>query len=125
MCRNPLYFFSLLGAFGIGFATETLTIPFIILLSFGLYYPKIISAEEKRLKELFGEAFEDYCRSVPCFFPKVSLLKGAEPEGYPVSTRVVRHCLCEALWFVWIVGFIELAAAFHETGMIPSFFFLY
>lgn len=125
MCRNPLYFFSMLGAFGIGFATETFTMPIVVLLAFMIYYPRIIHEEEKRLKGLFGADYENYSHSVPCFFPKISLLKGAEPDEYPVSTRIVRHCLFEALWFVWIMGFIELIAAFHEVGVLKPLFVLY
>ncbi|TFH42699.1 MAG: isoprenylcysteine carboxylmethyltransferase family protein, partial [ANME-2 cluster archaeon] len=46
MCRNPLYFFSLLGALGVGFASETCLIPLIILLAFSMYYPFVIKSEE-------------------------------------------------------------------------------
>ena len=125
MCRNPLYFFSMIGALGVGLATETFTIPLILLFFFVLYYPGVITAEEKRLKDLFGESFETYRREVPCFFPKWSRLAGAEPNDYPVSTRTVRHCLFDALWFVWIVGLIELVSAFHEAGWLPTPLILY
>jgi len=30
MCRNPLYFFSLIGALGVGFASENVLIPFLV-----------------------------------------------------------------------------------------------
>jgi len=46
MCRNPLYFFSLLGALGVGLTTETLLIPFVILIAFVGYYPNVIKSEE-------------------------------------------------------------------------------
>ncbi len=49
--RNPLYFFSLLGAIGVGFASETLLIPFIIMIAFVLYYPSVIRCEEAKLKK--------------------------------------------------------------------------
>jgi len=51
-CRNPLYFFSLLGGVGVGLASETLTIPLVILIGFALYYPFVIRAEEKKLHRL-------------------------------------------------------------------------
>lgn len=124
-CRNPLYFFSFLGAIGIGLATETIFMPCCIAIAFSCYYPFIIRNEEKRLRLLFGEGFEDYQREVPCFFPKFSLLKGNEPKDYPVCTKTVRHCLCEALWFVWLIGIIELLAAFREVGCLPTCWLIY
>jgi protein-S-isoprenylcysteine O-methyltransferase Ste14 len=37
MCRNPLYFFSLLGAVGVGLASETFTLPVALFLIFTIY----------------------------------------------------------------------------------------
>ncbi|MEN6347994.1 MAG: hypothetical protein ABFD08_01155 [Syntrophomonas sp.] len=34
LCRNPLYFFSLIGAVGVGFSAETLTLPVVLFLIF-------------------------------------------------------------------------------------------
>lgn len=125
MCRNPLYFFSCVGSFGVGLATETITIPLLIMLVFTLYYPSVILAEERRLSELFGDAFDEYRKRVPCFLPKISLLKEAEPNNYQVSTRSLRHSLFDALWFIWIIGLLELIAALHDVGYLPTLLFLY
>ena len=69
ICRNPLYFFSMLGAVGIGCATETLTFPIVLIILFALYYPFVIKGEENRLRQLFGDEFEEYTQKVPAFFP--------------------------------------------------------
>jgi len=45
--RHPLYFFSLMGGVGVGFASETLSIPAAIAVAFALYYPFVIRSEEK------------------------------------------------------------------------------
>jgi protein-S-isoprenylcysteine O-methyltransferase Ste14 len=37
ICRNPLYFFSMIGTLGIGFATETFTFPIIFMLLFAIF----------------------------------------------------------------------------------------
>src|SRR4030042_2465754 len=58
--RNPLYFFNMLGGVGLGLATETLTIPVIIILGFVIYYPNAIRQEEKDLIERFGKGYEEY-----------------------------------------------------------------
>ena len=49
LCRNPLYFFSLLGVMGVGFASETLVVPGILVLGFAAYYPFVVRAEENKL----------------------------------------------------------------------------
>ncbi|MBW2602992.1 MAG: isoprenylcysteine carboxylmethyltransferase family protein [Deltaproteobacteria bacterium] len=74
MCRNPLYFFSLLGALGLGFATESFLIPLFILIGFAVYYPFVIKSEERELAKLHKNEFEVYLKKVPTFFPKLSYL---------------------------------------------------
>mgnify|MGYP003732046007 CR=1 FL=1 len=44
--RNPLYFFSLIGAIGVGFASESFLLPLLITAGFSIYYPFVIKAEE-------------------------------------------------------------------------------
>ena len=55
--RNPLYFFSFVGAVGLGLATETFTFGVVFALWFVLFYPAVIRAEEQRLSELHGARF--------------------------------------------------------------------
>jgi protein-S-isoprenylcysteine O-methyltransferase Ste14 len=121
--RNPLYFFSLLGAVGVGLATETITVPLIILIAFALYYPFVIQEEEKRLHSIHGKRFDDYCRAIPRFFPTFS--RFTEPDSYVVKPKVYRKRVLNALWFVWLLGIFELIEAFHEYGVVPIFLKLY
>lgn len=123
MCRNPLYFFSLLGSVGVGFATETIIIPAIILVGFVSYYPHVIKGEEKELRELHKERFLAYCNNTPRFFPKLSHFY--EPEEYLVRPSIFRKNIFDALWFVWILGILEFAESLHESGIIPSLLRLY
>jgi len=123
LSRNPLYFFSLLGAIGVGMVTETLTIPVVIAAGFALYYPSVIREEESRLAEIHGDEYMEYRLNTPLFLPSISLLK--EPEEYTVNPRIFRKSIFEALWFVWILGIIELLEEFHATGVIPTLFHLY
>ena len=85
VCRNPLYFFSMLGGLGVGLATETLTIPALILLAFAVYYPFVIHYEENKLLTVHGEDFKNYFQTVPRFWPKWTLL--IEPEEYAVTQK--------------------------------------
>jgi protein-S-isoprenylcysteine O-methyltransferase Ste14 len=123
MCRNPLYFFSCLGALGIGFASETLLIPLVILVVFAIYYPGVIRHEESQLKRIHGEQFADYFNTVPRFFPRISYLQ--EPQEYVTKPIVFRKHIFSALWFIWLVGVVELIEQLHELEVLPNFFQIY
>jgi protein-S-isoprenylcysteine O-methyltransferase Ste14 len=120
MCRNPLYFFSLLGALGVGLASETLLIPLVILVGFVGYYPLVIKREEAELLRLHKSEFEIYQKQVPKFFPKVSLLK--EPEEYILKPMVFKRHLFNALWFIWLIGILEFIEGLHTLNVFPTIF---
>ena len=121
VCRNPLYFFSAVGAVGVAFGSATLAGPVLVAICFALYYPSIIKAEERRLAEIHGESFARYCSEVPAFFPR---LKGATtPATYQIQTRLVFHSMTEATWFVWLTMFIHLLYQVHQrTNYLPTLF---
>ena len=121
--RNPLYFFSLLGGVGVGLATETFTVPIAIAAMFTFYYPFVIRHEEEKLRMHHSEEFETYFRSVPRFWPKWSLLD--EPKEYIVAPKVFRRHMYSALWFVWIVGILELLETFRELGVLSALLSIY
>jgi hypothetical protein len=123
MSRNPLYFFSAIGAIGVGFASETLTFPAIFIVVFALYYPAVIKSEEKRLKEIHGADYEDYAKRVPLFFPRLSHF--SEPEDYTVKPIIFRKHIFSALWFIWIVGILEMFEGLREIGVFSSLWSLY
>jgi protein-S-isoprenylcysteine O-methyltransferase Ste14 len=123
MCRNPLYFFSLLGAVGVGLATKTISVPFVIFVLFMVYYPFVIRREEERLARLHGVSFEEYRRKVPRFFPSFSLYK--EPEEYAIKPGFLRGRFLDSLWFVWLIGMLGLIETLHRHNIIPVYFRLY
>jgi len=121
--RNPLYFLSLVGCIGVGLCSETILIPVILLIAFVLYYPGVMSREEARLREVHGEAFEQYIAATPRFFPSISRFR--EPESYVVNPRLYRREVFRALWFVWLVGLLEIIEQAHELGYLPSLWSIY
>lgn len=83
--RNPIY----LGNFllGLGFCLATWAwMPWMVgvyIAGFFLQYSLIISLEETRLRELFGEQYEKYVQAVPRFLPRLSSYQGknnVEPD---------------------------------------------
>ena len=123
ICRNPLYFFSMLGIVGVGFSTETFTFPIVFMLLFALYYPFVIKSEENHLRKMFGAAFEEYTEKVPAFFPSFSTFE--EPHTYIVNPAVYRKHIFSALWFIWIVGILELIKGMKEIGFLTNLWSLY
>jgi protein-S-isoprenylcysteine O-methyltransferase Ste14 len=123
MSRNPLYFFSLLGAVGVALATETLLFPVLVLLAFAAYYPFVIRSEESVLLKRHGKAFANYLQTVPRFFPKLSNLM--EPDTYVVRPKVIKRHMLDALWFVWLLGFLEIIEVLHELNLLPTLLWVY
>lgn len=123
LCRNPLYFFSAIGALGVGLATETITVPVVAILLFAISYPSVIRTEEKALAEIHGDEFTSYLSKTPRFLPRLSLYQ--EPGEYLVNPVMFRRAMFDALWFVWLVGILELAEALREAGILPALLNLY
>jgi len=121
--RNPLYFFSFLGASGVGFATETVTIPLAIICLFLLFYYITINNEERYLMDLFGNDFKSYYNKVPRFYPKIDLLY--EPDEYIVNPLIFRKRMLDSLWFIWAAGLFELVEMLHKYKLIPVLIRIY
>jgi protein-S-isoprenylcysteine O-methyltransferase Ste14 len=115
--RNPLYVFSCIGMVGVGLATETITYPVLFLLIFGLYYPGIMAREERRLEDLFGDAYRAYRQRVPRFWPQPRLY--SEPASWSSNPRLFRRHILSDIWFVWIAAIIELVEGFRSVGWLP------
>ncbi len=122
-CRNPLYFFSMIGVVGIGCSTQTITFPIVFIILFALYYPFVIKSEEKRLKQLFGVKFEEYTKRVPAFFPRFSTFY--EPENYIMNPVVYRKHIFSAIWFIWLVGILYIIDGVKETDLFTPLWSLY
>lgn len=79
--RNPLY----LGSFllGVGFTIASgqwlLAIPFAALF-LGIYFP-VMRVEAAHLAKSFGEAYKDYARAVPLFFPRLVPYRDEKTRG--------------------------------------------
>ena len=117
MVRNPLYFFSLIGAVGIGIMTNNVLVFGLIVILFGLYYPFVIRAEENHLREVHGEEFDEYREKTPMFFPRPSLFR--EPSHYTIDTRLFRRAFFSVMWFPLLFMVLIVIERLHHTGIIP------
>lgn len=69
--RNPLFLGTFLMAVGTALAIEKLELTLLVGCLFGVIYHFIILDEETKLARLFGEAYIQYCKIVPRFFPRL------------------------------------------------------
>jgi hypothetical protein len=97
----------LLGGLGIGLATETFTIPVIILIGFILFYPLLMDHEEKSLSKTFGREFQSY-------FQRCN-----------VGIKVFTRALIRSFFFIWMIGLLELIEGIQQSGIVPTLFSLY
>lgn len=118
--RNPLYVGSFLGVIGFALAIKLplLTVAYLVLF-LGLY-PAVVAREEKRLEELFGEAYRRYCASTPRWIPRFS--QYAEPQTIVVSPVKVRQGIIDAMWYLWAYAFVQLIEALHRHHLLPRLF---
>ncbi len=123
LSRNPLYFFSLIGATGVALGTKTLLIPVLVIVAFATYYPFVIRREEAELLRRHANTFSVYRQMVPRFFPKRSGL--FEPNFYTSMPKVIKRHVINALWFVWPLGLIELVDMLHRLKILPTFLWVY
>ena len=123
MCRHPLYFFSMAGAAGVGFATETFVAPFVVLIFFMVYYPAVIRNEEKHLSLKHSRAYQSYFDTVPAFIPQPGKL--FEPENYMVNPKVFKRHLMDAVWFIWLCGLVSMLARLHTANFLPRWILVF
>lgn len=115
--RNPLYFFSFLGAAGVGMQVGSLVLGLICMMLAWLVFYVVVRQEEQVLGERYGEAYRAYLARVPRFLPKPSLWHD-EPTLTIRPPRVLMT-FADALVFLLAVPVAELFEHLQETGVIP------
>ncbi len=120
MVRNPLYFFSLIGAIGIGLTSKNLLVLGMIVIMFLFYYPFVIRAEERGLEKVHGDAFLKFRESVPMFLPRFSQYH--TPEFYEISAKHFRRSFFSVVWFPLIYMIVLVIDVLHGFDLLPVLF---
>jgi protein-S-isoprenylcysteine O-methyltransferase Ste14 len=88
--RNPLY----VGNFFLGLGVVVIVWNWVILALFLVgflgIYAGTIRGEEKHLQAMFGKPYEDYCKNVPSFLPRLTPYAAPE-KGSFLWSRIVKH----------------------------------
>lgn len=117
MMRNPLYFFSCIGAVGVGLMFGSLVVA--LGLGLGAYGVFSVTAAKEGdfLRAKFGPAYDDYSRRTPSFWPNPALY-GDEQEAY-FSPKALKRTLLDAMLFLAVFPVIETLEYLHVSGTLP------
>ncbi len=83
--RNPLYLGSFILVIAAAIAAHSWWSALILFAYFALFYSFVMRREERELYQHHGEAFKEYARSVPLFFPRVASAKIASGSAAAFS----------------------------------------
>lgn len=120
--RNPLYFFSLVGFFGVALMTNHIVLFALVPLCFIILYHYLIAREEVHLQEVFGEPYQGYCQRVPRLLPRLSLWNA--PENIVIDVKLFNNGLKDAIWWFAAFPLVELAEYVHQEQWIQPLIFL-
>lgn len=115
--RNPLYFFSTLGAVGIGLIHGSL----ILALALGAFAYLVLVAtaerEAEHLKTLFGPGYDSYARETPLFWPRPSQYRDDAEVAF--SPSALRRTFLDGLFFLAVFPIIEAIERLQVEGILP------
>lgn len=119
LVRHPMYLGSFLIGLGIVIVLLRIwTIPVYIIL-YSLWYGWQIYIEEKHLCQKFGQAYQDYSKTTPRFFPSVKDLIGLKLERFmPLRLKWIKKEWITILVWVLVVAFFEGCYELRQYGFI-------
>lgn len=114
LLRHPLYLGNFLVWLGVSLFARVWWLTLIMILSYWLYYERIIFAEEKFLQQQFGLDFTDWVKKTRIFLPRLNSWK---KPARPFSIRMVlKREHTTVLLIILLYLTMEEAAALLTTG---------
>lgn len=123
MSRNPLYFFSTLGAAGVGAQTGSLTIALFCAAMTALVLGVTLRREAAFLRREFGAEHDAYAARVPAFLPDPRLFR--DPETLLIVPRRLYRTLLDGLAFFLALPLFELVEHLQNAGLLPVLIRIY
>ena len=123
MSRNPLYFFSTVGAAGIGLMYGSVLVAAALPLVSYLVFRVTARKEAEFLSGKFGPAYSAYAERTPPFWPNPLLFHDQAERQF--STKALRRTFVDGLYFLALFPAIEMIELLRISGVLPVFFTLY
>jgi len=120
VCRNPLYFFSLVGVAGLGVLSMQLVTFLVSFLGFLWVYDKLIEREEGHLAEKFGATFERYKREVPRLWPDFRKYKASGELLF--QPKYLAYAVRDAVWWFLPYPVFDFIKYLQDVGVIKPLF---
>ena len=113
--RHPLYLGNFIITLGIALFVEVWWFSIICILSFWLYYERIIFAEEKFLDRRFGKSFTEWAVKTPMILPR---FESWQPSELPFSfKKVLRKERTGFLAIIVTFTVLDIGADFFVEGI--------
>lgn len=123
MTRNPLYFFSTVGAVGVGAQTGSIVIALICGFLAALILSLTLQREAIFLRERFGASFNAYAERVPAFFPDPRLF--SDPQTLSILPQRLYRTLLDGLVFFLAMPTFELIEHLQDRALLPILLRMY
>jgi protein-S-isoprenylcysteine O-methyltransferase Ste14 len=121
--RNPLYFFSMVGALGAGAQSGSLAIALILGVLCVIAFQIVIRREERFLTGQFGADYQEYLARVPRFLPSVRLFR--DDPILSVHPKRLYATFLDGLFFFAALPAFAGVEYLQETGAVPVLLRLY
>ncbi len=105
--RNPLYVGNFFLGLGVAVIVWNWVIGIIFLVGFLGIYTGTILGEEKHLREMFGKTYDDYCKNVPSFLPRLTPYRAPEKDSFQWG-RIIKHHE-----YITVLGIILMTILIH------------
>ncbi|MDG4885366.1 isoprenylcysteine carboxylmethyltransferase family protein [Mesorhizobium sp. WSM4884] len=123
MTRNPLYFFSTIGAVGIGLMFGSALAAAILGLASFIVFRFTANREAEFLFGKFGAVYTAYAGRTPGFWPNPMLYR--DQDQLVFSTSALKSTFRDGLYFLALFPLIETVEYFRAAGVLPTLFTVY
>lgn len=121
--QNPLYFFSTVGAVGIGLMFGSVLVAAVLGLASFLVFRFTARKEAEFLFGKFGAVYAAYAERTPRFWPNPMLYR--DEDQWLFSTSALKSTFRDGLYFLAIFPLIEVVEHFRTIGVLPTLFGIY